>query len=830
MPTLLLDLKFAFRQLRKSPGFTATAVLMLAFGIGATTAIFSIVEGVLLRPLPFPESSRLVVLTDRLQGADVGGNGEAGVTVPDIRAYTRDTHSFARLGGYQFAGFELSGNGDPAQVNAARMSGGVLPALGVAPLFGRVFTQQEDDQSQAVVVLSYSTWQSRFHGDPKVLGTKILLDRKPYLVIGVMPRNFEFPLASGHLNRTELWVPMSFRPDELTSTAAANWSYHMVGRLKPGVTAFQAQSDAERVAQDIMRNYPAFMASLHISSVVRPLQEETIEQARPLVRTLFFAVAIVLLIACANLAGLLLVRAIRRQREVAVRLALGARASALLRQAILESLILSVLGGLLGIVLAGVALNVGKNLLPESLPRIDEISLNWVVVSFALLLAIVTGFICGLAPAFAALRTSVNETLKEGGRSGSTGGGHARLRSALVIAEIAIALILLTASGLLLRSFEKMRSVDLGFQTEHIATAAYSLPQKQYATQPAVDAFNKELLLRLRQAPGAQAVGLTSFLPDSGNNNNQAFVPEGYVPRKGENMSLATVGAVIGDYFNAMKIPLLRGRFFTEADNADAQLVVIVNRKLAEHYWPHQDPLGKRLRIGTPEMQTPWLTIVGEIADMKLDSPDAETKEQYYVTIDQSEKTVGSLATPTDLNGNGGYIVLRSGLPPEQMENVLRATARSIDPQLALTQVQTMQQSVSDTEAPRRFNTAIITGFAIAAVLLAVLGIYSVIAFSVASRVQEMAIRMALGSQRSGIIQLVLVSGTKLAVMGCGIGLVGAAAASSLLRSFLFGVSPFDPVVLVLAAIAVLLLALAASALPASRAASIDPMQALRGE
>jgi predicted permease len=830
MPTLLLDLKFAFRQLRKSPGFTATAVLMLAFGIGATTAIFSIVEGVLLRPLPFPESSRLVVLTDRLQGADVGGNGEAGVTVPDIRAYTRDTHSFARLGGYQFAGFELSGNGDPAQVNAARMSGGVLPALGVAPLFGRVFTQQEDDQSQAVVVLSYSTWQSRFHGDPKVLGTKILLDRKPYLVIGVMPRNFEFPLASGHLNRTELWVPMSFRPDELTSTAAANWSYHMVGRLKPGVTAFQAQSDAERVAQDIMRNYPAFMASLHISSVVRPLQEETIEQARPLVRTLFFAVAIVLLIACANLAGLLLVRAIRRQREVAVRLALGARASALLRQAILESLILSVLGGLLGIVLAGVALNVGKNLLPESLPRIDEISLNWVVVSFALLLAIVTGFICGLAPAFAALRTSVNETLKEGGRSGSTGGGHARLRSALVIAEIAIALILLTASGLLLRSFKKMRSVDLGFQTEHIATAAYSLPQKQYATQPAVDAFNKELLLRLRQAPGAQAVGLTSFLPDSGNNNNQAFVPEGYVPRKGENMSLATVGAVIGDYFNAMKIPLLRGRFFTEADNADAQLVVIVNRKLAEHYWPHQDPLGKRLRIGTPEMQTPWLTIVGEIADMKLDSPDAETKEQYYVTVDQSEKTVGSLATPTDLNGNGGYIVLRSGLPPEQMENVLRATARSIDPQLALTQVQTMQQSVSDTEAPRRFNTAIITGFAIAAVLLAVLGIYSVIAFSVASRVQEMAIRMALGSQRSGIIQLVFVSGTKLAVMGCGIGLVGAAAASSLLRSFLFGVSPFDPVVLVLAAIAVLLLALAASALPASRAASIDPMQALRGE
>jgi len=789
------------------------------------------VEGVLLRSLPFPDSDRLVVLADRLQGADVGGNGEAGVTVPDIRAYTHDTHSFASLGGYQYAGFELSGNGDPAQVNATRMTGGVFPALGVAPLLGRVYTQQEDDQSQPVVVLSYSTWQSRFHGDAKILGTKILLDRKPYLVIGVMPRNFEFPLTSGHLNRVELWVPMSFRPDELVPGASANWSYQMVGRLKSGVTPSQAQSDAERVAQDIMRGYPSFMTSLHISSVVRPLQEETIEQARPLVRTLFFAVAIVLLIACANLAGLLLVRAIRRQREVAVRLALGARAAALLRQAILESLILSVLGGLLGIVLAAVALSVGKSLLPESLPRISEISLNWVVVSFALLLAVVTGFVCGLAPAFAALHTNVNETLKEGGRSGSAGGGHARLRSALVVAEIAIALILLTASGLLLRSFDKMRSVDLGFQPEHAATAAYSLPQKQYSTQPAVDTFNKELLLRLRQAPGAQAVGLTSFLPASGNNNNQAFVPEGYVPKKGENMSLATSAIVMGDYFRAMKIPLLRGRYLTEADNANAQLVLVVNRKLAEHYWPNQDSIGKRLRIGTPEMQTPWLTIVGEIADVKLGSPDEPTKEQYYLSVDQIEKAFGTLAQPaTDLNGNGGYIVLRSALPPEQMENVLRATARSIDPQLALTQVQTMQQNVSDTEAPRRFNTAIITAFAAAAVLLAVLGIYSVIAFSVASRVQEMAIRMALGSQRSGIIRLILISGARLAAIGCAIGLLGAAAASGLLRSFLFGVSPFDPVVLTMAAVAVLLLALVASALPATRAASIDPMQSLRGE
>lgn len=830
MSTILLDLKFAFRQLRKSPGFSLTAVLMLAFGIGATTAIFSIVEGVILRPLPFPESDRLMVLADRIQGADVGGSGEAGTTSLDIRSYSRDTHSFAALGGYQYGGFELSGSGDPAQVNVARMTAGVFPTLGVAPLLGRVYTQQEDDQSQQVVVLSYATWQSRFHGDPAILGTKILLDRKPYVVTGVMPRNFEFPLTAGHLSRVELWVPMSFQPSELTPTAAGNWSYQMVGRLKAGVTPAQAQSDTDRVAQDSMRNFPSFMASLRINAVVRPLQEETIEAARPLVRTLFFAVAVVLLIACANLAGLLLVRAIRRQREVAVRMALGARSSALLRQAILESLILSVTGGVLGIVLADVALSVGKNLLPESLPRIREISLNWIVVSFALMLAIATGVLCGLAPAFAALRTSVNETLKEGGRSGSTGGGHARLRSALVVAEITIALILLTASGLLLRSFEKMRSVDLGFQPDHTLAARFSLPHHQYDTQPAVDALNKELLMRLRQAPGAEAVGLVTALPGSGNSAMTVFIPEGYTPPKGANMSLAAPASVLGDYFKAMKIPLLRGRLLTEADTPDTQLAVIVNRELAQHYWPNQDPIGKRMRIGTSETPTPWLTIVGEIADVKLGAPEDPTREQFYMTVNQTEKAMGALGSPTDLNGNGGYIVLRSALPPENMENILRATTRSIDPQLALTQIQTMVQNVSDTEAPRRFNTALISAFAAAAVLLAVLGIYSVIAFSVASRVQEMAIRMALGSQRSGIMKLILISGAKLAAVGCVIGLLGAAAASGLLRSFLFGVSPFDPWVLSMAAVAVLLLALAASALPATRAASIDPMQSLRGE
>ncbi len=831
MQELLLDLRFVTRQLAKSPGFTVTAVLMLAFGIGATTAIFSLVEAVLLRPLPFPDSGRLMVLGDKLAGVNDGWNGKY-TTVPDVWTYTQETHSFSALGGYapQDGMFELSGTGEPARVNGTRMTAGVFTALGVAAQLGRVFTAKEDENNQQVTVLSYAAWVNRFHRDPRILGTKILLDRKPYIVIGVMPPNFEFPLVMGQVNRAELWVPMSFRPDELDPQYAATWDYQMVGRLRPGVSAGQAQSDAETVAREIMRNYPAFMASLRISALVRPLQEDTVEQTRPLLRRLFLAVAVVLLIACANLAGLMLVRAIRRQREVAVRLALGAPASALLRQALLESLVLSLSGGGLGLLLAGLALLVGKSRLPESLPRISEIGLNWNIVGFALLLGVLTGLLCGLAPAFAALRTNVNANLKEGGRSGSESSGHARLRWVLVVAEIAIALVLLTASGLLLRSFQKMRSVDLGYRPAQIATAAYQLPRKQYETQAQVDTFNRELLRRLNQLPGVTATGLTSVLPAGHNDNDKVFVVEDYTPPKGADMNLATFSQVMGNFLPAMGIPLLRGRLFTEADRHGSQLVLIVNHKLAQHFWPNQNPIGKRIRTGTPVVQTPWMTVVGEVADVKLSSPDEPSKEQYYISVDQAEDDFGAFAQPTDLNGNGGYIVLRSSLPAGQMENALRATVRSIDPVLPLTQVQTMEEAVSQSEAPRRFTTVLIGSFAFAAVLLAVLGTYSVIAFSVASRVQEMAIRMALGCQRAAIIWLVLRSGARLATVGCVIGLGGAVAASGLLRSLLFGVSAFDPLVLSLAALGVLLLAVAASALPALRAASVDPMRALRSE
>jgi predicted permease len=825
---LLAELRLAVRQLRKTPGFTATALLMLAFGIGATTAIFSVVDGVLLRPLPFPHADRLVTLGDQLEGTDWGHKDAGPVTGPEMVIYPRDTRSFENLGGYGYVAYELAGDGEPAQIVGARTTPTMFAALEVAPLLGRVFTAEEDQQQAQVAVLSYVTWKSRFNGDAGIVGKKLLLDRKPYVVIGVMPRTFEFPLYPGKLNRCELWVPMSLLPQEVGPEAQSNWFLSLVGRLKPGVTVAQAQAEAVRVAQEIMRNYPAEGYKIH--PVVYPLQQITVTSTRPLLRILFVAVAVVMLIACANLAGLLLVRAIRRRREMAVRLAIGAPPLTLLRQAILESVILSLGGGALGIGVAAVALAVGKDLLPDTLPLVHLIHLNWTVVVFALLLAVGTGIFCGLAPGFAALRTNVNAAMKEGGRSGSAGGNHGGLRSVLVITEIAVALVLLTAAGLLLRSFGKMSAVDLGFQPEHVTTGGYTLPQKEYSTQAQIDGFNKRLLEQLRRLPGVEAAGLTSTIPATGA-GIEAFVVEGYVdPRRPGHGGSAPPTQVIGDFFKVMGIRLLRGRYFTDADDANGQLAVIVNREFAEHYWPHQDPIGKHMRVGTSKSDTPWMTVVGEVADAKLTAPDADAQEQFYQPVAQLTRDAGGDALPSTLWGNNGYIVLRSTLPEQQVEEAIRAAVRSIDPRLPLNQVQTMEEVVAQSEAPRRFNTVVISSFALAAVVLAVLGIYSIIAFSVASRAQEMAIRIALGSRRSDIVWLVVVGGLKLAAAGCMIGVAIGLAVSNVLRSFLFNVSPFDPLTMILASIAVFVLAIAASVLPARRAASVDPLQALRGE
>ena len=827
MKQLLADIKYALRQLRRSPGLALTAIFTLAFGIGATTAIFSIVEGVLLRPLPFRDPGRLVAIGDAIEGLDAQGDMMM-ITCPGIRMYNRDTHAFQGVGGFQYSGYELSGVSEPARIRGARLTANVFPLLGVAPLMGRTFTQQEDDGSAQVAVLSYQMWRGRMNGDPNVLGQKILLDRKSYEIIGVMPRDFEFPLAPGLLNQSELWVPMTFTKDELQNPT--RWDMGAIARLKPGVTPLQAAQDAEPIAQEIMRSVPPNMGTLKFHPIVTPLDEATVAQARPLVRMLFWAVAAVLFIACINLAGLLLVRVIRQRREIAVRMAMGAGGAAVMRRSLIEALVLSAAGGFFGLTLADVALQFGVSFLPETLPRVGAITLDWNVVWMAVGLSLVTGIVCGLIPALSAATTSVSESLKEAGRTGTETAGHARLRSALVIAETAAALVLLVAAGLLIRSFDRMRSVDLGLKTDHILTASYSLPEQRYSTQAAVDAFDSSLLGRLRELPGVQYAGKTSSLPATGGNGNwQAFIPQGYVAPKGSVIQ-GWAAQVSGDYFRALGTPLLRGREFTDADRAGAPLVVIVNRTLAERYWPGQDPIGKRLHLGVRETDLPWMTVVGEIADVKQTAADADTLPQLYWPFDQNRDLHGPKETANGISGGFGTIILRTTLPPGRLIDSLRAAVHSLDPQLPINHVQTMEQVVSEGQASRRFNTVLISSFALAAVLLALIGIYSVIAFSAALRTHELAIRLALGAQRSSVLRLVLAWGAKLGFAGCAIGAVAAAFATRLLRSLLFNVNPLDPVVLLLAAFAIFVLALAASFVPARRAASIQPMQALRTE
>lgn len=815
------DLRLAFRQLRKAPGFTLTVVLTLALGIAATTAIFSIVQGVLLRPLPFHDPDRLVLLGDH-----IGPSGlHTPVTAREIGTYASATSAFSSMGGYFDASYEVTGAAVPEVVPAARLTAGVFPTLGIVPILGRIFTKQEEDAHQRVAVISYGLWLNRYHRDPHVLGTVIVLDRKTYEIIGVMPRDFEFPLETGRLDHAQLWVPMSFTADELSDQSAALWGYHIVARMKHGVSLAQAAQDANRVAQQIMRNFPPRMSALKIRGDVTPLREDAVADARPLLRILFFAVSIVLLIACVNVAGLLLVRAIRGHREHAVRLALGARSGAIIRASILEGVLLSSAGGLLGLAFAAILVRITVHLLPESMPRVNSIKIDATVAAFAIVVALATGALCSLVPAFAALRTNLVESLKGVRSTGAS--SHAWLRSALLVSEIAVALVLLTVCGAFLRSLEKMRAVDPGFRPDHVLVAGYRLPLNQYATDSSVTAFNRAVLERVSRQPGVTAVGLASGIPAAGGLAGSGFTLEGE-PLDKWKLSFANFAMTSGDYFHAMGIPLIEGRYFTENDNSSSLPVVIVNQSMAKHCWPNQEAVGKRFHIGNPSSQLPLVTVVGVVADVKLGSRDEPSADEWYTPQEQPASLGMSYPSGKLITPAGGYVVVRTGFPPEEMTQALRRSVADVDPLLALREVTPMTEAVSDVEAPRRFNTDLITAFAVGALLLAVVGIYAVVAFSVSLRTQEIAIRMALGSQRAGIARLVLISGARLAIGGCLLGILGSLAAARIVSSLLFQVSATDPLIYGAAVAIMILMALLASAIPATRAASQDPIVTLR--
>lgn len=816
------NLSIALRQLFKSPGFSLTVVLMLALGVGATTAMFSLVEGVLLRPLPFPDPDRLVQLGDH-----VGDGPGVGVTAREIATYASASRAFSSMGAYAGTVYELSGGARPEQIHAARAGAGVFTTLGVAPALGRVFTVQEDDAHQPLAVISYALWLDRFHRDPGVLGGSIVLGRKSFTIVGVMPRGFEFPLEPGRLDHAQLWVPLSLRDDELSDQEAGDWRFQMVARVREGITLEQAAQDAARVAGQIQRGFPPAMSAIHIRGDVASLREQAVADVRRLLGTLFLAVVMILLIACANVAALMLVRAIRRRREIALRLALGARSRTVVREALLEGVLLGAVGGLLGLGAAWAAIRVALVVLPESMPRVDSVHMDAAVAAFALLLALLTGALSSLAPAFAALRTNMLDAIRDNAPTGTASSNHAWLRAVLVVSEIAIALVLLTVSGAFLRSYQKMLAVDPGFHPDHVLVAGYQLPLRQYATNDSVDRFDRAVLDRLSLSPGIAAVGLTSTLPASGFWAMAAYTIEGE-PVARWKLKFARFAVTNGDYFRALGIPLIEGRYFTANDRADQPLVMIVNQSMAAHSWPGQSAIGKRMHVGNPRKGYPWATVVGVVGNTKPGPRDEPDADQWYSPMEQPATLFGTDLSGKLANAAAGYIVLRSALPPSQMVETLRAGFASVDPQLALDQVRPMTDVVADVEAPRRFNTGLIGVFAAMALLLAITGIYAVVAFSVSQRAKEIAIRMALGAERTSVARLVLASAARLALAGCAFGVAASLALSRVIGSFLFDVSPADPLIYSACVAAMIAMALLAAALPAARAASTDPAKSLR--
>jgi predicted permease len=813
MPNLLQDLRFAIRQLRKSPGFALTTLVTLALGIGATTAMFSLINSVLLRPLPFPEPDRLMRIAPLDQTAVKGGIPSS-ISYPDFFDWRSRQRSFDGIASFHRDSHTLIGNGTPQELESETVSSDFFRVLGVNPMLGRGFVLDDEKRGTRVVVLSYELWQSTFGGDRSIVGRTINLDRNLYTVVGVMPSGFMYPLTNP---APSFWNSLAYDNNDdkepLTGQRGA-MMVRIVGRLKPGVTIPQANADLSLIARNLSAQYPETNKRIPNATVL-PELEDLVGDTRSALRVLFAAVTFLLLIACTNVAGLMLTRASRRRSEIAVRSALGATRFEIIRQVLVESVVLSLCGGALGVALSALFLKTILRFVPQNLPRLDQVSIDGHVLLFAAVVSIVTGVLFGVLPAWRMSRLDPSLALREGTRTMSSGRGQHRLHNALVVAETAIGLVLLVGAGLLIHSFVRVLNVDPGFDPHHVLTASIDLPDNQYPSLKRAQ-FQEELLSRLAALPGIESVSSGYPLPLSQHNIGIGFTVEGHPVAKGDEPDAPT-SIVTPGFFRTMRIPLLAGRDFLPTDDSKAPAVAIIDESFAKKYFAGENPIGKHITPGLGDGITnnPPREVIGIVGDVKRKGLTSETVAQFY--LPQKQAIIVSPA-----------IVIRTVGDPLSMLGPVRTVVSQMDNNVPLYRINTIDDYISVAASQPRFQTVLITFFAIMALLLAAVGLYAVLSYMVAQRTLEIGLRLALGAQRENVMALIVRRGAALAAIGLAIGVAASLVLTRFLSDMLYGVTPLDPVTFVTVSAVLMLVSLVASSAPAYRAARLDPMRTLR--